>query len=323
MFSSWRDIEYGVPQGSILGPLLFNIHLCDLFYFLDNFDIASYADDTTLYTVKANNESVLNALETSSQKLFKWFKNNFMKANSDKSHLLLSCNEPSTLVIDGSSIETNTKEVLLGITIDKDLKFDDHVNSLCKKACQKLNALARLAPYMNVEKRRIIMKAFIESQFGYCPLVWMFHSRGINNKINRIHERALRITYNNKSSSFQDLLDKDNSVTIHHRNIRTLAIETFKVLHGLSPPLLNEVFVERNCNYNLRGNNFLNRRRVNSVRYGTESVSFLAPKIWDILPKEIKNSETLNAFKLKIKNWVPLECPCRLCKTYVSQVGFI
>ena len=66
--------------------------------------------------------------------------------------LLLSCNEPSTLVIDGSSIETNTKEVLLGITSDKDLKFDDHVNSLCKKACQKLNALARLAPYMTLKK---------------------------------------------------------------------------------------------------------------------------------------------------------------------------
>ena len=230
----------------------------------------------------------------------------------------MSCNEPSTLVIDGSSIETNTKKVLLGITINKDLKFDDHINSLCTKACQRLNALASLAPYMNVEKRRTTMKAFIESQFGYCPLVWMFHSRSINNKRNRIHERPIRITYNNKSSSFQDLLDKDNSVTIHHRNIRTLAIETF-----FSPPLLNEVFVERNCNYNLRGNNFLNRRRVNSVRYGAESVSFLAPKIWDILPKETKNSETLNGFKAKIKNWVPQECPCRLCKTYVSQVGFI
>ena len=127
------------------------------------------------------------------------------------------------------------------------------------------------------------MKAFIECKIGYCPLVCMFHSRGINNKMNRIHERSLRITYNNKSSSFQDLLDKDNYVTIHHRNIRTLTIETFKVLHGLSPPLLNEVFVKQNCNYNLRGNNFLNRRRVNSVRYGTESVSFLALKIAPIL----------------------------------------
>ena len=193
-FSYWRDIDYGVPQGSILGPRLFNIYLCDLFYFLDNLDIASYVDDTILYTVKTNKESVLNALETASQKLFKWFKNNFMKANSNKSHLLSSCNQPSTLM-NGSSIETNTKEVLLGITIDKDLKFNDHVNSLCKNACQKLNALARLALHMNVEKRRIILKAFIEPQFGYCPLVWMFHSRGINNKTNRIHGRALRITY--------------------------------------------------------------------------------------------------------------------------------
>ena len=198
-FSCWKDIEYGVPQGSILGPLLFNIHLCDLFYFLEDLDIASYADDTTIYTVKENKESVINALEASSLPLFTWFNNNFMKANSDKSHILLSCSEPSTALIDGSSIESNTKEILLGITIDRDLKFDEHVNNLCKKACQKLNALVRLAPFMNVDKKRMIMKAFIESQFGYCPLVWMFHSRSLNNKINRIQERALRITYNDKS----------------------------------------------------------------------------------------------------------------------------
>ena len=300
-FSSWKNIEYGVPQGSILGLLLFNIHLCDLFYFLEDLDIASYADDTTIYTVKENKESVINALEASSLPLFTWFNNNFMKANSDKSHILLSCSEPSTALIDGSSIESNTKEILLGITIDRDLKFDEHVNNLCKKACQKLNALVRLAPFMNVDKKRMIMKAFIESQFGYCPLVWMFHSRSLNNKINRIHERALRITYNDKSSSFQNLLEKDNSVTIHHKNIKILATETYKFLQGLSPPLMNEIFVERNNNYSLRGNNLLTRRRVNSVRYGTETVSFLAPKIWDILPKDIKDSESLDIFKRKIK----------------------
>ena len=136
-FSSWKNIEYGVPQGSILGPLLFNIHLCDLFYFLEDLDIASYADDTTIYTVKENKESVINALEASSLPLFTWFNNNFMKANSDKSHILLSCSEPSTALIDGSSIESNTKEILLGITIDRDLKFDEHVNNLCKKSMSK------------------------------------------------------------------------------------------------------------------------------------------------------------------------------------------
>ena len=127
-----------------------------------------------------------------------------------KNHLLLSSSEPSAVVIDGCSIKSNIKEVLRGITVDKNLKFDDHVNNLCKKACKKLNALSRIAAFMNVSKRRIIMKAFIESHFRYCPLVWMFHTRNRNDKINRIHERALRIAYNDKSSSFQDLLDKDN-----------------------------------------------------------------------------------------------------------------
>ena len=179
----------------ILDPLLFNIHLCDLFYLLEDLDIASYADDTTIYTVK-------NTLESSSLPLFTWFNNNFKKANSDKSHIFLRCSEPSTALIDGSSNESNTKQILLEITIERDSKFGEHVNNLCKKACQKLNTFVRLAPFMNVDKKRMIMKSFIESQFGYCPLVWMFHSRSLNNKINRLHERTLRITYNDKSSSF-------------------------------------------------------------------------------------------------------------------------
>ena len=203
------------------------------FYFLEDLDIASYVDDTAVCTIKENKESVINALEASSLPLFTWFNNNFMKANSDKSHILLSCSEPSTALIDGSSTKSSTKEILLGITIDRDLKFDEHVNNLCKKACQKLNAFVHLAPFMNVDKKRMIMKAFIESQFGYCPLVWMFHSRSLNNKTNRIHETALRITYNDKSSSFQNLLQKDNLVTIHHGNIKILATETYKFLKTL------------------------------------------------------------------------------------------
>ena len=92
------------------------------------------------------------------------------------------------------------------------------------------------------------MKSFIESQCQYSPLIWLFHSRGLNNKINRIHEKASRITYNDKSSSYVKLLTKDRSVTIHNRNIRTLAIEIYKVMQGISPPLLNEVLLPCQCN---------------------------------------------------------------------------
>ena len=131
-----------------------------------------------------------------------------MKANSDKSHLIMSCVEATATMIDGLPIDSSKTEVLLGITIAHEFKFDDHVNRLCKKASLKLNALVRIAPFMNVSKRQFIMKLFIESQFGYCPLIWMFHSRGLNNKVNCTHERALRITCNDKSSSYGGLLTK-------------------------------------------------------------------------------------------------------------------
>ena len=194
---------------------------------------------------------------------------------------------------------------------------------MCKKASQKLYALAQIAPFMDLKQRRNIMKAFVESQFGYCPLIWMFHSRGLNNKINRIHERALRITYKDKSSTFQEPLEKDNSVSIHHRSIQKLAIEIYKVLHGFSLPILNDIFVPLSRPYNFRRNDTLQRRRVNSIRHDTESVSFLGPKIWDLVPSDIKLSQSLSIFKRKIKKWVPLQCPCWLCNIYLQDVGFI
>ena len=102
---------------------------------MEDLNIASYADDTTIYTVNEKKESVISAPETSSSLLFGWFNNNFMKANSDKSHLIISCIEATAAVIDGLPIDSSKTEILLGIvTIDHELKFDEHVNYLCKKA---------------------------------------------------------------------------------------------------------------------------------------------------------------------------------------------
>ena len=186
----------------------------------------------------------------------------------------------------------------------------------CKKASQKLNALGRIARHMNIQKQRTIMKSFITSQFSYCPLIWMFHSRRLNNEINSIHERALRITYQENTSTFQELLNKDNSVSIHHRNLQVLATEMFKIHRGLSPEILRETFVSKTSSYNLRRNDTFEKRQVRSVYHGTELLSFLGPKIWDAVPVKLKQSGKLDSFKLEIKNWVPFECLCRLCKTY-------
>ena len=142
-----------------------------------------------------------------SEVLFDWFCDNFMKGNSGKSHLLMSCTETTHENVNGSMIKSSQKEILLDINLDSELKFEDHFNFICKKTSQKRYALARIVPFMDLKQRRNIMKAFVECQFGYCPIIWMFHSRGLNNKINRIHERALRITYKDKSSTFQELLE--------------------------------------------------------------------------------------------------------------------
>ena len=131
------------------------------------------------------------------------------------------------------------------------------------------------------------MKSFVISQFGYCPLIWMFHNRRLNNKINSIHERALRITYQDHISTFQELLNKDNSVSIHHRNLQALTTE---IPRGLSPDILREIFVPKISLYNLSRNNTFERRQVHSVYHDTELLSFLGPKIWDLVALELKGT---------------------------------
>ena len=122
---------------------------------------------------------------------------------------------------------------LLGITLGNNLKFDIHVSNICSKANRKLSALTRVAKFLPFKKRRILFKAFIESQFKYCPLVWLFHGRQINDKINKLHERALRIVYNDTITSLEQLLVKDKTFTIHHQNIQSLAIEMYKAANNL------------------------------------------------------------------------------------------
>ena len=121
------------------------------------------------------------------------------------------------------------------------------------------------------------------SQLNYCPLTWMFHSRKLNNKINRLHERCLRLIYSDRGSSYEELLDKDNSVPIHQKNLQKLAIEMFKTYTGMTPQIMNEVFPRNyTLNYNLRRHPEFASKAINTVHYGSESLSILEPagKCW-------------------------------------------
>ena len=144
----------------------------------------------------------------------------------------------------------------------------------------------------------------------------MFHSRKLNSKINKLQERSLRIIYDDDASSFEDLLQRDGSVTIHHGNIQALSTEMFKVKNNLSPEIIQDIFQLRNNRPNIRIDNEFWVPRINTVNYGAESLRYLGTKIWNILSKTLKESTTLHRFKVEVKKWMPIDCPCKLCKTY-------
>ena len=153
-----------------------------------------------------------------------------MEADPGKSHILLSSNMQRAVPFDNVQITSSLSEKLPGINFDLELKFEEHISKIYNTVDKKLNALHRIAN----------------------------HSRILNNKINRLHEKALRIVYSDFKANFDELLKKDGSFSIYHRNMQTFAIEILKFLNGLSPPLMNEMFqAKRSAPYYLRDKNEL------------------------------------------------------------------
>ena len=324
-YSTWLELISGVPQGSILGPLLFNIYLNDLFFILDETEICNYADDTGLHVCDKDLGEVIRRLEHDARLAIEWFESNYMKLNSSKCKVLIAGHRFEHLWLDlgNNKIWESTNAKMLGIRIDNSLKFDKHITELCRNASRKLTALARLSRILPFHKMKILIASFFGSQFSYCPLIWMFHNRKSNEKINKLHERSLRILYNDDTSSFYDLLKKDKSVSMHVRNLRVLAIEMYKVKNNISPNFIVDLFPKSEIVYNFRNCREFIRPKVNTVLWGIESLRYYGPVIWDIIPNEIKAATTVDAFKQNIKNWEALDCPCRLCKDFYPFLGYI
>ena len=160
------------------------------------------------------------------------------------------------------------------------------------------------------------------SPFNYYQLVWMCYNGTKNNRINRLHERCLPLIYNDKKSSLEQLLEIDSSVSVHDRNLRALATEMHKMYHGILPTIINEIFTLSSIinQYNLRNWTYFDAPKVN---HGSESVRYLCSKSWKIIPAYTKELDTSDKCKIAIKKWKPESCPCRLCRVYLQNIGYL
>ena len=178
ILSTFQSLISGVPQGSILDPILFNIFLNDLLTTLENSEIYNFADDNTISSISKEKEALLTTLEKESEKVVDWFRRNNMIVNPEKFQSMIlersGNSDVHTIEIDGNKVETTNSVDLLGIHIDNKLTFDDHIFTFCNKASMQLNAIGRLKRYLGEKELEVIVNSFIYSNFNDCPLVWHF-----------------------------------------------------------------------------------------------------------------------------------------------------
>ena len=297
-FSSWEKIIAGVPQGSILGPLLFNIFINDLFLFVSSSNLSNSADDNTLYASGFNLEEVKSCLRTDFDAVTKWLYENHMALNAGKCHFMCLGKDTrnETFIFRGLVMKNSKEQKILGVTIDNKLTFKSHIKNLCKKASQKIGALSRLSNHLNDSQKRLILNSIVKSQFSYFPLVWMFCSRTSNNMINKAHERALR-----KLSDTQNLQNQKR----------------------FGPAMLGSILKGKNNTYSVRNFQEFDREGKRTVYFGLETLSLRSPQLWSLMPEHMRQLNSIDQFKRRVRQWVGNTCRCRFCKVYLQNVGFL
>ena len=259
-YSIWLDIKSGVPQGSALGPLLFNIFINDISYAIEASEICNFADDNTMYALSHRVEAMIAKLEIDIYNTLKWFDSNSMVASPSKFQVMflgLKKDQHLALEINGDVITNSIEVKLLGVTLDSQPNYKIHASALCVNANRKVSAFARVTKYIDIQKAKLLYQAFIASTFKYCPLIWMFCGKAATDNIDRVHKWALRILLDDHVSTFEALLAKNGETNIHTQNLRMLRIEVYKTLNNTKPPFMQEYFIRKDVKYDPRTRDLL------------------------------------------------------------------
>ena len=301
-FSAWKSMKRGVPQGSLTGPLLFNIFLNDFVLYMQKFcDIYNYADDNSLCYRHEDLAVMKDNIEQSCKKAISWFSDNNMQANPKKFQCMTlqrqskTCN--ITFNVDDEVITPSENIKILGVYLDKDLSFTKHVSNLCKTTAKQVNILGRLTGQLSYESKLKILHSFVLSNFNYCSLV--YHESGSRNdcKLEKIQERALRSVFNDFQSSYSELLKQANMNSLFSNRSKKLLDHVYKVIHDLSPLFSPDYYEVKKLKYDMRKQLLIQQPSFQTVRYGKNSLKYKAGQLWNSASNEITNETDYKAFK--------------------------
>ena len=226
-------------------------------------------------------ETLLDILEKESETARKWFKQNQMIVNPDKFEAMVlgrhKQKEKINLNINGAEIKGQNSVTLLGVEIDNELNFNNHISNICKKAGNKINAISRIQSFPDQKEKEALVNTFVYSNFNYCSSVWHFSTKKSTKKIEKIQEHCLKLLYNSTTETYDDLLVKTLQSSMEIKRLRTLATEIFKTINDINPNYKKEIFYlsfhETHKKYDL----FVHRR--NTTKYGNHSLRVLEPHI--------------------------------------------
>ena len=312
--SGLKQISYGVPQGSILGPLLFLLFINDLPLYTNKVCTDLYADDTTLYDIQDSMERIENNLQSALNNLHVWCRNNGMILNSSKTKVLLITttqkrqrlhNENLALKFNDESLNMITNDKILGIYVDNNLNWTDHIKHLSRKITSSIWLLSKIKKFLSQAHRVQFYKSYIQPHIDFCNIVWGSSSDTNKLKIFKLQKRACRVILDYNVDDIHEAMKTLKIMSVYDRLYLRKAKFMFKVANNMTPTYISENFTSRNNGIMLRSSTagcFVPPKP--RTEYFKHSLRYSGCLVWNSLPQEVKNAQTPDTFHNRCLKWL-------------------